>query len=354
MEEQHVSYAMRNEEAVNSLVYFNNPLALMDWSHTVIEFVMILGFLLACFHAYKTMKETASISAPLTLLACLTYGLMIDVLSYYTVESFWHGEFSVMFLNNKLPLYIVCFYPAYMYHNYMLIHRFNFPPIIEAICLGFFDGMMYLIFDNLGPMVNWWTWDMADPTNQPFLNNVPLTSYHWFFTFTIAFSLVNRKLCWDWVNKGASIKKLVAGMTAQPVMTILVGSLFFIPYNLFAKNMPPYDMLPWAENLTMAASIDAITFMLAGWLFVTRWYRPKVERDELLMIFPFLFLVSHAYIYVAKFECFLSVTNGISDVNGLPVGNLIAVLLALVGSTAVVLSTALTEKGRKLRDYEIR
>ncbi|CAA0123041.1 Uncharacterised protein [BD1-7 clade bacterium] len=351
---EHVAYAMRNEEAVNSLIYFNNPFGLMDWSHMVIELVVISGFLLACLHAYKTMQKTGSISAPLTLLACLTYGLVMDILSYYTVESFWHGEFSVMFLYNKLPLYIACFYPAYMYHNYMLIHRFNFPPVVEAICLGFFDGMMYLIFDNLGPMVNWWTWDMADPTNQPFLSNVPLTSYHWFFTFTIAFSLVNRKLCWDWVEKGASFKKLAAGMAAQPVLTILVGSLLFIPYNLFAKNMPPYDALPWDRNLYLASAVDGITFMLAGWLFVTRWYRPNVRRDELLMVFPFLYLVTHAYIYIAKFDVYSSISNGISNVNGLPVGNLIAVILAFIGSTAVLLSTALTEKDRKVRSYEIR
>jgi hypothetical protein len=94
--------------------------------------------------------------------------------------------------------------------------------------------------------------------------------------------------------------------------------------------------------------------MLAGWLFVTRWYRPNVRRDELLMIFPFLYLITHAYIYIAKFDVYFSVSNGISDINGLPVGNLIAVILAFVGSTAVVISTALTDKERKIRDYEIR
>lgn len=344
---EHMSYAMRNEEATNSLISFNNPLELLDWTHTVIEFVVIIGFILACVHAYKTMKRTNSISAPLTLLACLAYGLVIDTLSYYTVESFWHGEFSVMFLNNRLPLYIALFYPAYMYHNYMLIHRYNFPPVVEAICLGFFDGMMYLIFDNFGPMVDWWVWDRADPANQPFLSSVPLTSYHWFFTFTIAFSLVIRKICWTWVADKVNPKKIIAGMIAQPVVTIFIGSLFFIPYNLFAKGGPPYDMLPWDANFYLASAVDAITFMAAGWLFITRWQLPKAPRDELLMLFPYLYLMVLAYMYIAKYDVFSSVTNGISDVNGLPVGNLIAVLLAFVGSFAVIILSALTPKEAK-------
>jgi len=334
--DQHISYAMRNTEATSSWVFFNSPSELKDWSFLAIELIIVTGFFLALLHAYRFYKKSSSPSALLTLVACLLYGLCIDILSYYTVNSFWHGEFSVMFLNNRLPLYIALFYPAYMYHNYMLIHRYNFPIFKEAVVLGFFDGLMYLIFDNLGPMLGWWVWDTNAPTNQPFLNSVSLTSYHWLFTFTIAFSLINRVICWDWVNKGVSRRRLAAGIVGQPIIVILLGTALFIPYNLFAKSMPPFDMLPWDKNLALAALIDVVLFSLAAWWLFIGWYKPRQDRDVLLLVFPFLYIAGLSYIYIAKFDHFFRVTpDGLSD--GLAVGNLLAVVLGIVGSVFIII-----------------
>lgn len=335
---EHVSYAMRNDEATQALIYFNKPSELLDWSFLAIEWIIFAGIILAIAHAIKYKKETGSPSALLTLLGCFLYGLLMDILSYYTVENFWHGEFSVMLLFNKLPLYIACLYPAFIYHAYMTIKRYDFAPITEAICTGFFAGFMYLIFDNLGPVLGWWIWDTTDPTTFPYVNSVPLTSYHWFFTFTAAFALINRYISWEWVKRGISNTKIGLAHAIQPVATIFCGSLIFIPYNLFAQSSPPYDMLPWDANINMAALVHVITFSLAGWLFLMKWRKPKVTRDILLMAFPFIYLTGHAYIYIAKFDQFFRMTpEGMID--GLPAGNLMAVILALVGTTAIVLLT---------------
>ncbi len=335
---EHVSYAMRNEEATQALVYFNSPSNLLDWSFLAIEWIVFAGLALAIAHAIKFKKETGSPSALLTLLGCFLYGLLMDILSYYTVENFWHGEFSVMFLFNKLPLYIACLYPAFMYHAYMTIKRYDFAPITEAICTGFFAGFMYLVFDNLGPVLGWWIWDTTDPTTFPYVNSVPLTSYHWFFTFTAAFSLINRYISWEWVIQGTSNLKIGIAHAIQPVATIFIGSLIFIPYNLFAQSSPPYDSLPWDANIKLAALVHVISFSLAGWLFLIKWRKPRADRDTLLMAFPFIYLAGHAYIYIAKFDQFFRVSpEGLVD--GLAMGNLLAVILALVGTTAIVLLT---------------
>ena len=50
MSEQHISYAMRNEEATNALIYFNAPSALQDWTFLVIEWMLILGMVLTVLH----------------------------------------------------------------------------------------------------------------------------------------------------------------------------------------------------------------------------------------------------------------------------------------------------------------
>lgn len=342
MPKEHIAYAMNNPEATDALVYFHPFDSLLDSSFIAIELMILAGVILAVAHALREKKRTGSKGALITLLNCFLYGLSIDILSYYTVENFWHGEFSVMFLYNKLPLYIALFYPAFMYHSYMLIRRYQFPLITEALSVGFFSSMMYLIFDNFGPMVNWWVWDVTDPSTWPYVNSVPLTSYHWFFTFTIAFALVNRFIAWELPQKAAKAK-LSLGILLQPIATILLGSLLFVPYNLFAKNMPPYNSVPWAQNLTAASWVHMLTFAFAAWWFLTHWQKPRAPKDNLLLAFPFIYLMGHSYLYVAYFDAFLPAAG---NAQTLPLGNLVAVVLAIVGTALVTLVSHQSSKGK--------
>ena len=333
---EHISYAMRNEAATKSWIYFNAPSNLLDWSHLAIEAIIYIGFILAFVHAFKTYKKSGSPSALLTFLACILYGLFMDILSYYTVENFWHGEFTVMLLFNKLPLYIVCLYPAIIYHGIMTIKRYDFPKFTEAIFSGFLSAFIYMIFDNYGPMAGWWIWDLSDPTTFPYVSSVPLTSYAWMFLFTSVFTFLSRTVCWDWIQKGASKIKIAIAMAILPIATVFFGALSFIPHNLFAKSSPPYDMIPWDANVEMAALVHVLIFSSVAWLFVMKWRKPKYERDSLLMVFPFIYLTGFAYMYIAKFHLFFNVTaEGLS--NGLAVGNLIAVVFALIITSTIIL-----------------
>lgn len=336
--QEHLAYAMRNTEATQALIYFNRPSELIDWSFLAIEFIVIGGALLGLLHAWRYFKKTGAPGGLLTWLGCFVYGLSIDILSYYTVENFWHGEFSVMFLYNRLPLYIACFYPAFIYHAYMNIRRYEFSPVVEAVSVGFFASFMYLIFDNLGPMMGWWVWDMNDPTTWPYISNVPLTSYHWFFTFTTAFAFINRYISWELPKQRANRGKMIAWHTSQPVLTILTGSLLFIPYNLFGQGMPPYDSLPWDKSLHLAALVHVLGFSLAGWIFFIHWRKPKMDRDSLLLMFPFMFLAGHAFMYVIAFERYFRADSQ-GTINELAVSNLPAVIFALVAISILTILT---------------
>lgn len=328
---------MRNEEATKAWFSFNSPNELLDWSHLAIECIIYAGVILAAIHAWRTYKSSGSPSAPLTLLACLLYGLLMDTLSYYTVENFWHGEFSVMLLFNKLPLYIAFLYPAIIYHAIMTIKRYDFPRYTEAIFTGFFAGFMYMIFDNLGPMVGWWIWDTSDPTTFPYISSVPLTSYAWMLLFTSAFTFINRKISWDWVGQGASTLKLAVAQIVQPIVTVFCGVMLFIPHNLFGKTSPPYDMLPWDANVQMATLLYLTIFSLVGWLFLMKWRKPKYERDALLMVFPYIYLAGLAYMYIAKFHLYFNASQEGLNQQGFAMSNLFVVVLALVITSAIVL-----------------
>lgn len=331
-----ISYAMRNAEATRALVYFNAPSALKDWSFLAVEGMILAGFGLACAHAYRQLKATGSRSAVYTLVACLLYGLWMDILSYYTVENFWHGEFSVMLLYNRLPLYIALFYPAFLYHVYMTIRRYDLPPLVEAASAGFFAGLGYMIFDNLGPMLGWWVWDRRSPTNWPLVDNVPVTSYHWMFLFTGAFAFWVRRLCFRAVADGKSATRIHAGLFFLPVLTIATGALLFEGYNAFGR----------LGARALSPVYHAVVYFAAGVVFLFTYRRPAAPRDRLLLFFPLLFVAGHAYIFIAKFKQFvaLSVTPDPAP-DALAAGNGFVVVLAIVGFTAFSLLSHPTGEG---------
>jgi hypothetical protein len=322
-----ISYAMRNTEALGHWLNFNTPSELKDWSFLAIEFILVLGIICAVIHAVQHHRKSGHYSALLTLLGAFTYGLLCDIASYYTVENFWHGEFSVMLVYNRLPLYIALFYPAVIYHLCMTIRRYEFSRSVETLSTAFYAGLTYMIFDNLGPMLNWWIWDRADPTTWPYLNAVPVTSYFWFFSFTGAFALVSRIVCWDWVEQGKSPKLIGAGVAALPVLVCVAGAGLFVPYNILSYN----GMIP------QAATMYAVVLGLAGLVFVLNFRRPRMPRDRLLMIFPLVYIVGHLYIYIAKFEIYYSVDADGLSAEGLAVGNLIVAVVAIIASMTITL-----------------
>lgn len=325
-----ISYAMQNTAAREHFLNFNAPSQLLDWSHLAIETVMILGAVLAFIHAVRQSRQSGSPSALYTFAGIFVYGLVMDISSYYSVGNFWHGEFSVMLVWNRLPLYIAMLYPALIYHCYMTMRRYDFPRVTEAVCTGFYSGIIYMIFDNLGPSLNWWIWDRSSPFSQPLLNSVPLTSYHWLFLFNTALAFCLRTFAWDAVSERKLVKARV-GILCMPVLTILLGGVLFIPYDLF--------LFAFKGTLAVSVLIHAISFFLAGYLFLVCYHKPKAPADPLLMFFPLLWIVAHLYIYIAKYDKLWAVTPDGLNADGLAVGNLLVVAAAmLIGTVMTILS----------------
>jgi hypothetical protein len=93
---------------------------------------------------------------------------------------FVHNLFSVQFLFDRLPLYIVALYPALTYLTYVLVQRTGVldrrPALVGAACVAFVFHSFYEIFDHIGPQLRWWGWNPDAPSNEPWLSAVPLTS----------------------------------------------------------------------------------------------------------------------------------------------------------------------------------
>lgn len=245
MNDLHLSYAMRNEAAVQSLLWFNDPTQLKHWTMPWVESLVVLGALLSLWHAWRWSAQAERRAHLWTWVATVCYGLMIEVVSYNHVDNFWHGEFSVMFYYNHLPLYIVALYPAIMYPTLVWVRGLGLAQRrggrwLEMCCAGLAAQAFYAPFDNMGPMLHWWVWDPQAPSLQPFLRSVPATSYLWVATLNMAFVVLARRWIWDAAGQRPQAVQGLRGLGRAVAVggATLVGSIAMqLPVTLLSQGV---------------------------------------------------------------------------------------------------------------------
>lgn len=358
--EEHISYAMRNTEAVQSYIYFNNPFELKSWTFNAVEGVVFMGAILAFLHAIREYKKRGNKAPFFTWIACLLYGIFLEIIVYNFVDNFWHGEFSVMFYHNRFPLYIVLIYPSLIYHVFMTIERFKihllpYGRFIEAVIIGFASQMPYLLYDNIGPQMHWWIWDPDHVTLAPFWEAVPATSYHWIFGFTICFAWLCRVCIWDNAIKWRdSNTKLLGAAVFVAVFTSVLGSIGFTPFNYLGYGFKAFDWdQPYGYKM-----YDWATFLLVAYLFGSAYLyflTPKVhpkKPDLQLMIFPVLWCSLYIILYAHSFSQLYTVQADGITTYGTPIGNWIIVLVGMHMSLSILAKSHL--QGDQLSLYQFK
>ncbi len=178
-----------------AFVHLRNPLALTNWTLPVLELMMVTGAILALIHAVRRLRHAGD---PINLalwFATVVYLFVIEIPLYFPnvfgIQDqlgvvFAHNVFTVQFLFDRLPLYIVALYPAVVSLAYEIVRGlgvFRDRGIVTgAVCVGFVHHCLYEVFDQLGPRLHWWAWNSANPINRPMLSSVPLTSVFIFAT----------------------------------------------------------------------------------------------------------------------------------------------------------------------------
>ncbi len=358
--EEHVAYAMQNADAIQSLIWFNNPLELKNWTFNVVETTVFLGAALAFLHSVREYKKRGNKAPFFMWMACLAYGIFLEIVVYNFVDNFWHGEFSVMFYHNRFPLYIVLIYPSLIYHVFMTIERFKiyllpYGRIIEAIIVGWASQMMYLLYDNIGPQMHWWIWNPGDVTLLPLWEAVPATSYHWIFGFTVGFAWLCRVLIWDNALKWKDANwKMWGAVAFIAVFTNVLGSLIFGPYNFLAYGYKAFDVdIPYGLQEYGWASFLLTVYLFAGayLYFLTPKVHPK-KPDLQLMIFPVLWVSIYLALYSHSFSELYSIKpDGITSY-GTPIGNWIIVLIGMHMSASIIAKSHL--HGNQLSLYQFK
>ena len=109
-----------------------SPLDLANWTLPVVELLMIVGAVASLVHALRRWRRHGDPTNLALWFATVVYVLLLEPPLYFPDRFglqdqvgliFVHNLFSVQFLYDRLPLYIVALYPALTYLAYALVQR---------------------------------------------------------------------------------------------------------------------------------------------------------------------------------------------------------------------------------------
>lgn len=187
-------------EGASPIGYLHDPRNLADATMPVIEILVVAGAVLAFAHAWRFYRRHGDATNLGVCIAAVAYVLILEPPLYfpaafgidgYVPAIFVHNEFTVGFLFNRMPLYILCVYPALVYLVWVLVQRLGVVArygrirgaFVAAVCVGSIHQALYSIFDHFGPQHLWWAWDYDVAMTGPRIAAVPLSS-------TVNFALV--------------------------------------------------------------------------------------------------------------------------------------------------------------------
>lgn len=209
----------------------NHAITIYDPTTRPLSFLLLeVGVLVACAltlrHALAADRR-GDRAARITWLTVIVYGVAMEAISYTVVQSFAHGQFTVMLWDAQLPLYVVAVYPVLLYTGIAAARALELPRAIEPIAAGLCILALDVPFDLAGPPLGWWRWWGGDPNTAVRWAGVPVTSFYWHLAFGASLAAITAY---------ASRTRRPALWTAIPftATTIVSGVILFMPMHAFA------------------------------------------------------------------------------------------------------------------------
>lgn len=335
-----------------AVVGIRNPLELTNWTLPVVEFTLIAGAVVALFYAVRRARRGDPTSLVLWLSA-VVYLLVIEPPIYFPDAfgmpvsfhtAFAHNVFTVDFLYDRLPLYIVALYPALLTLAFDLVRALGvfsrYGALVGAVCVGFVHSCFYEVFDHLGPQLRWWAWNSDGAALDPMLRSVPMSSAVVFAALapaTLAF-LVYRFVA-------APTGHLhPPGAVSLIVRTVVIGA--FGPLAVFAFGIPVQlvqhtPVIAPAIYYAVVAALAAVSIpvLLRCW----RATRAVGTRYDTIVvrIFGTGYLIVFAFLWAAALPDYFAAVNGITP-HGTPIGVLAyAVVCFMVAAVAIAAAQTL-------------
>jgi hypothetical protein len=340
-------------EGANAVLNLHNPLGLDHWTMPVIEFAMLIGAVLALRHALRRRRAGDPTGLAIWL-AAIAYLVIVEPPLYFPNQFglqeqvgliFVHNEFTVQFLWQRLPLYIISAYPVMAFLAYELVRVTGVfkrrGAFVSALTVGFVYHLFYEIFDHVGPQLFWWIWNPSAPTNEPMLASVPISSMVNFavagpvaLTFLIRVLIGNRADVATMSTKTLVLRSTVAGFL-MPLGLVLGG----LPVSLLALGETTNHTAQAIVYWTMLAIVGVVAIGVLAEAQRARRAGLAAAIDNV----DRRYLLTHGSIYLgalvvawgAALPGYVSATDGITDA-GTPIGSLPYAAVCFVGALGIL------------------
>jgi hypothetical protein len=346
----------------NPLVTLHDPVTLQNWTFPLIEGLLILGAIACLVHAvrwYQRHSDTSNLVVSISMISAL---LLIEPLAYFPqwfgMEktmglTFVHGQFSVQFFYDRLPLYIVAMYPVFGYIAYLLVQRTGifkkYNAFVGGACVAFAFLCLYEIIDTVGPQWRWWVWNTELPTSKPSLGPVPYLNLQMFsiaMPFAIAFVT---RLVTKTPHRGSWLvirDVAVVSVAVWPIMLVV---------SLPATVLHALGMSTNTARFIVTWLLIVVTAVIAGWAFAGAYRTRKtdpaivpggVQADYFALVCVVVYLIFGAVFWGAALPDYLDAVHGITA-SGSPTGSLAVAVITYVLSIALLFGAYATTTGQR-------
>jgi len=205
---------------MSSYLAFNKP----PLHFVGLELVFVVAAVLTARHAFTSGRV-----ARYQWLSVFFYGVFMELIAFNFLDNYQHGQFTVQLYHRKLPFYVMCVYPVFMYTGLKVVERWRLPVVVEALLAGFAMCLIDVPFDIAGIDARWWVWSDGDPKLAVRWLGVPVTSYYWYLTFGAVLALLSRALRGVIERRGLAVQLVLSVVTGAGI--IVGGTLAFLPFH---------------------------------------------------------------------------------------------------------------------------
>lgn len=323
--------------AVSPVVSIRLPWQLTNWTLPLLEVIIIGGAVFALVHAVR--RHRAGDPTNLSLwCASLVYLLVTEPPLYFPdwfgLDKlygfiFAHNRFTVQFMSDRLPLYIVAFYPAFSQLAYELVRSLGIfrrrGALTGSVAVAFTCQVFYEVFDHIGPQLKWWAWNMDNHiVNHPAMGSVPMNSMLLFASVSMgAMTYLVVRLTGS-AQRGWS---LVARILVAGVLTPLTMAIAGVPSGFFKGNSTAQA---WVLGFELALLWLAGTWILVSYLRSTD-REPGEPISAFARFYPAIYLGGMAVFWLSALPAYFAAHDGVTN-DGTPIGSGPYALACFVGA----------------------
>ncbi len=321
----------------NPFITLTSPFSLQHWSMPLIEVTIVAGAIACLMHALRWRRSQADSSNLVIWLASVFCLLLIEPVAYFPqwfgLEKsmgliFVHNQFSVQFLYDRLPLYLVALYPFFSYTAWVLVQRTSifrrYNAFVGASCVTVLFFTLYEVVDMVGPQFRWWVWNENLSTSVPTLGHVPYVNLQAFsIALPFAMALVTLKVSKPGRVSGRILARNVALVCLLVWPIMLLSSLPALLMTLAGISLATARIVATWLMISGAGVVTAIAFIGA---YRARRDNPAtipagVDRDHFGLILVAAYLCVATVCWIGALPEYLSAKDG-STATGARVGSM--------------------------------